>query len=314
MNSDESDYMAKTMFAGVSHDMFGDLTTISFGYKNGKNDVFRNVKIDGVKRERPRRSPKRWSRRASASAVSQIITKNLVLSGQYEVITDEGFLRSPYRSVRFFIDPFEPGPAARDYPNTRSSNAASVRAKYFLPYRAAIDAMYRFYTDTWGVIGHTGELGYVHPLDTALGGNWIFEGRVRYYTQDSRGFLPGHLPARRLRQFHGARQGTRDLQRHHRRRRRHLRIQDRALPLALQGPAQPALRLHDGRTTTTSATRAYSLGSFGIPPDDPLPPGTEPLYKLERQHLPVLHLRVLLIRGQPPGSSTTAQSKKSRIL
>ena len=24
----------------------------------------------------------------------------------------------------------------------------------------------------------------------------------------------------------------------------------------------------------------YSLGSYGIPPDDPLQPGTEPLYKL----------------------------------
>ena len=32
------------MFAGISHDMFGDLTTISFGYKKGENEVFHNVK------------------------------------------------------------------------------------------------------------------------------------------------------------------------------------------------------------------------------------------------------------------------------
>ena len=44
VNSDESDYKAKTMFGSVSHDMFGDLTTIGFGYKNGENEVFRNVK------------------------------------------------------------------------------------------------------------------------------------------------------------------------------------------------------------------------------------------------------------------------------
>ena len=25
----------------------------------------------------------------------------------------------------------------------------------------------------------------------------------------------------------------------------------------------------------------YSLGSFGVPPDDPLAPGTEPLYQLD---------------------------------
>jgi hypothetical protein len=48
VNSDESDYKAKTMFASVSHDMFGDLTTISFSFKTAKNDVFRNVKTDGV--------------------------------------------------------------------------------------------------------------------------------------------------------------------------------------------------------------------------------------------------------------------------
>ena len=68
--------------------------------------------------------------------------------------------------MRFFVDPLtHQGPQPENYPNTRSSNAASIRAKYFLPYRAALDTMYRFYTDTWGVIGHTGELGYVHPLD-----------------------------------------------------------------------------------------------------------------------------------------------------
>ena len=37
VNSDESDYQAKTLVADVSHDMFGDLTTISLlGYKNGQ--------------------------------------------------------------------------------------------------------------------------------------------------------------------------------------------------------------------------------------------------------------------------------------
>src|SRR5690349_24232122 len=39
----------RSVFGNISHDMFGDLTTISFGFKKGENDVFRNVKIDGVK-------------------------------------------------------------------------------------------------------------------------------------------------------------------------------------------------------------------------------------------------------------------------
>src|SRR6187431_2904906 len=53
VKSDESDYLADTLYAGISHDMFGDLTTIAFGYKRGRNDVFRNVKIDGVKVQDP---------------------------------------------------------------------------------------------------------------------------------------------------------------------------------------------------------------------------------------------------------------------
>src|SRR6185369_16024311 len=101
VNSDESDYQAKTIFFGVSHDMFGDLTTISFNFKNGQNDVFRNVKIDDVKVNDPTFHETMESKSYSVG-ISQILTKNLILSGQYEVVTDEGFLRSPYRSVRFF--------------------------------------------------------------------------------------------------------------------------------------------------------------------------------------------------------------------
>ena len=110
-------------------------------------------------------------------------------------ITDEGWLNSPYRSVRFFIGTDQQGQQPEQYPNTRSSNAASIRAKYFLPYRAAIDGMYRYYTDTWGIVGHTAELGYVHPLDMAwAGGNWIFEGRVRYYRQTAADFYMDIFP------------------------------------------------------------------------------------------------------------------------
>src|SRR5688572_15499844 len=96
VSSDESDYKAKTMFAAVSHDMFGDLTTLSFSFKNGKNDVFRNVKIDDIKQNDPTFQEEMESKSYSVS-LSQIITKSMTMSGQFEVITDEGFLRSPYR-------------------------------------------------------------------------------------------------------------------------------------------------------------------------------------------------------------------------
>ena len=140
--------------------------------------------------------------------------------------------------------------APEKYPNTRSSNAVSVRAKYFLPYRAAIDTMYRFYTDTWGVLGHTAELGYVHPTNNE---RWIFEGRVRYYTQTAADFYQDIFPRADYANFMARDKELATYTRDHRRPRRHVRVQDRAVPVAHQGRAQPALRLHERRTTTISA-------------------------------------------------------------
>ena len=275
VKSDESDYLADTVYAGISHDMFGDLTTIAFGYKRGKNDVFRNVKIDGVKVQDPAFAEQMESQSYSVS-LSQIITKNLVFSGQYEVITDEGFLRSPYRSMRFFVDPFTQALGPEQYPNTRSSNAGSFRAKYFLPYRAAIDTMYRFYTDTWGIIGHTGELGYVHPLNN---NKWIFEGRLRYYRQEAADFYRDIFPRADFANFM-----ARD---------KELATYD-AITAGVSATyefkierfpwlSKGSLNLrYDYMTVNYDDFRdaTFSLGSFGELPAEPLQPGTEPLYKL----------------------------------
>jgi len=279
VNSDESDYLAKTMFAGISHDMFGDLTTISFGYKKGQNEVFRNLKDPntGVVSNDPAFAEEMESQSFNVS-ISQIITKNLVVTGQYEVITDEGFLRSPYRSYRFFTpDLTGQGLLPEQYPNTRSSNAGSIRAKYFLPYRAAIDTMYRFYTDTWGVLGHTAELGYVHPLNN---NKWIFEARVRYYTQDAADFYQDIFPRanyanfmardKELATYSAVTAGVGAT----------YEFKIERFPWLAKGSIN--LR-YDFMTVAYDDFRdaTYSIGSFGTPPANPLPPGQEPLYELE---------------------------------
>ena len=277
VNSDESDYQAKTMFAAVSHDMFGDLTTIAFGYKKGENEVFKNLKdASGVIANDPNFAETMDSQSFNVS-LSQIITKNLILAGQYEVITDEGFLRSPYRSIRYFTDPLNQALAPEQYPNTRSSNAVSVRAKYFLPYRAAIDTMYRFYTDTWGVLGHTAELGYVHPTNNE---KWIFEARVRYYTQEAADFYQDIFPRadyanfmardKELATYSAITAGLGATY--------EFKIQ--RFPWLTKG--QLNLR-YDFMTVEYDDFRdaTYSLGSFGVPPPVAFAPGTEPLYKLE---------------------------------
>jgi hypothetical protein len=276
VKSDESDYKADTVYGNISHDMFGDLTTISFGFKQGQNDVFRNVKIDGVKQNDPAFAEHMESKSFNVS-VSQIITKNLIMVGQYEVITDEGFLRSPYRSVRFFIDPFSQGQQSEVYPNTRSSNAVSIRAKYFLPYRAAIDGMYRFYTDTWGVLGHTGELGYVHPLPN----HWVFEGRVRYYAQTKPAdFYQDIFPRadyanfmardKELATYNAITAGIGTT----------YEFKIDRFPWLAKGELNLRYDYMQVKYDDFRDAR-FSLGSFGTLPDDPLQPGTEPLYELK---------------------------------
>jgi hypothetical protein len=182
-NSSENDYEADTATLSISQDMFGDLTTVSLFFTRGWDDVTRRgdaTFADEI------------DRRIYGVDISQVATRNMVLGLSYETITEEGFLNNPYRQVRY-LDPdaalgfsFE----SERYPRTRTGNALSLRARYFLPYRAAIQGEYRFYTDTWDILAHTAEVSYMHPLDD----EWTFDVRYRFYTQDAAEFYSDLFP------------------------------------------------------------------------------------------------------------------------
>jgi hypothetical protein len=117
---------------------------------------------------------------------SQILTKNLIAGVNFNVITDNGYLANPYRSIRY-LDPGTPkgySLGSQIYPDTRTSTAIQGEAKYFLPYRAAITGSFRYFRDTWSIVGKTFELDYTHPISNV----WILEGRFRYYTQNHADF------------------------------------------------------------------------------------------------------------------------------
>lgn len=176
-NSRENDYEADTASFGLSQDVFGDLTTITMGFSRGW-DTVRNSTDPLFEQEIDR-----WSYRVG---VSQILTKSMIATFNYEVITDEGFLNNPYRSYRY-VNPTDSRLFILEqeiYPRTRTSNAAALNARYFLPYRAVVHGGYRFFTDTWGIRADTFELGYIHPIKQ----QWTLEARVRYYQQDRADF------------------------------------------------------------------------------------------------------------------------------
>ena len=183
INSVERDYKSNTTSFSLKQDMFGDLTTLSLGYAHtddgvGENDGTAFVPVIV------------WLGHAQSDSynvgVSQILTKNLIAGLDVNVIYDNGYLANPYRSYRY-LDPSNAkgySLASQIYPDTRTSTAVQGEAKYYLPYRAAITGSYRYFTDTWGLVGNTYELDYTHPLANI----WILEGRLRFYKQNSANF------------------------------------------------------------------------------------------------------------------------------
>ena len=188
--SDENDFLANSLNFTISQDMFGDLTTISLGYTLGWDEVGKRNDPDFTREV---------DRQHYRLGLTQVLTKNMIFGMSVETITDEGYLNNPYRSVRY-LDPAEGrgySYEAEIYPNTRTSNAVAGRLKYYLPYRAALHGEYRFYSDTWGIVAHTGELGYTHPLDSG----WIIEVRGRVYQQTAADFYGDLFPRLQAQNF-----------------------------------------------------------------------------------------------------------------
>jgi len=198
-HSDEDDYKAKTASFNISQDLFGDLTTVTMGFSRGSDTVRRRDTITDRIDNNFSEPVERWSYRVG---VSQILTRSTIMSLGLEVITDQGYLNNPYRSFRY-VDPENDTQyklATEIYPHTRTSNAVSLNARYFLPYRAAIHGSYRFFTDTWGIGANTFEVGYVHPLKATP---WTFEASFRYYDQSRADFYSDLFPSIDYQNFMG---------------------------------------------------------------------------------------------------------------
>ena len=125
--------------------------------------------------------------------LTQILTKNLIATLNFETMTDEGYLNNPYRTVRYFdaSDLLGRGYSYEEelYPNTRTSNALGMRARYFLPYRAAVEGEYRYFIDTWDIESHTAALTLYSPVE-----RFHVYGQVSLSRPDGCAFLQRSLP------------------------------------------------------------------------------------------------------------------------
>ncbi len=187
IDSEESDYKAQTAYGSVSQDLFGDLTTVSLGFSRGWDVVGKRGEPDF------RRTTDRRNYRAG---LTQVLTRNLIGTFNFDATTEQGYLQNPYRTLRYAIGGGYAG-APEIYPGTRSSTASALMLKYYLPWRAAVSSQYRYYTDTWGIGSHTARLEYTQPLAK----RWVFTGSYRFYKQNAADFYSDLFPSSNYQNF-----------------------------------------------------------------------------------------------------------------
>jgi len=171
--------------------MFGDLTTVTLGYRRAWDQVFRDIKQPDGEIVNDPTFHERADHRGYSLGISQILTRNLIALFNYELLTDQGYLANPYRKIRYLSPGVGQGFTLADqvYPNTRTSNSASIQLKYYLPWRAALSGNYRFFRDTWGVVANDIEANYTWPWR-----HWILDGTLRWYKQSHADFYSDLFP------------------------------------------------------------------------------------------------------------------------
>ncbi len=187
--SDENDYFAESYSLGLSQDFFGDMSTFTMGYSHGADDVYQNIRDgNGADDIIGRTFFGNAKHQRFSVGWSQIFTKNWIVSFNGEASVDEGFLRNPYRSVRYVSaddgTSVDASSEPENYPTTRSSQAYAIKSMYFLPWRAALRAEYRGFNDSWDIVASNYEFRYIHRYKE----DWIFELRYRYYDQTQASF------------------------------------------------------------------------------------------------------------------------------
>lgn len=165
--SDEPDYKSDALGVDVSQEVFGGMTTVSMGFSRGSDDVYKKNEpafADTVTR---------WQYRLG---VTQILSPRLLASANFEAVSEDGFLGSPYRVALVF------GAAVPERnPRARTSRAVELRAVWDMGSRDALSGSYRYFWDTWDIGAHTFEVGYKRHLAP----DWLVGGHLRYYTQSA---------------------------------------------------------------------------------------------------------------------------------
>jgi len=154
------------------------------------------------------RSP-RNSYSASLS-YSQVVNQRLQLAVLADIVYQQGLLATKYQRV-YFTDNSE---KVENLPGNRLKLPFALRASYFLDDRFILRLFYRYYTDDWGINGHTASLEIPIKLNPFVSLSPFY----RFYVQNAANYFAPygmHIPTEEfytsdydLSQFHSHFFGT----------------------------------------------------------------------------------------------------------
>lgn len=166
--STEPDYTADAISVDVAHEVFGGMSTVSMGFTRAHDQVGKKGVVGWIDKAM------HWQYRVG---LTQILSPRWLVSANAEVISDDGYLGSPYRAARVF------GAAVPERnPRTRTGRAVKVRSitdTSAWVERSAFRAEYRYYWDTWDIKAHTFEVGG----SKYLGQSFLIDASLRSYSQ-----------------------------------------------------------------------------------------------------------------------------------
>ena len=163
-SSKEPDYTADNTSIDVAQEVFGGMSTVSLGFSRGVDKV-------GKKDIGFFDTATHWKYRLG---LTQILTPTWLMSANFEALSDDGYLGSPYRVARVFG-----ATVPERNPRTRTGRAVKFRVIGDVGSRSAVRAEYRYYWDTWAIRAHTVEFGYSRYFGDA----WLVDASLRYNTQ-----------------------------------------------------------------------------------------------------------------------------------
>ncbi|HUG23548.1 DUF3570 domain-containing protein [Piscinibacter sp.] len=176
--SREPDYDSGSVSLDVSQETFGGMTTVALGYTRGADEV-RKKDDPGFAED-----VTRWQYRLG---ITQILTPRWLASANFEIVSEDGFLGSPYRAARVF------GAAVPERnPSTRSSRSLKLRVigDVGSGARTAVRGEYRYFWDTWDIRAHTTEFG----VSRYFGDAWLADAFLRLYSQSAALFYSDNAP------------------------------------------------------------------------------------------------------------------------